>query len=187
MGEFELIWVRLLRLKNMVSCLFLLLLQLFFVKWNNSFKSVWKRYQSQSFNCLHSKEKTENGKGVENLTIFLLKSINEIKREKWNSLLTEDSSPFLNYDWLNTLEESGCVSINTGWDVVHLIFGCRPIKSNFISATASYDDLTIVAAMPLYVKYHSMGEFIFDQQWASFATNVLGLRYYPKVQSKKND
>ena len=41
----------------------------------------------------------------------------------------------------------------------------------------------LLAAMPLYVKYHSQGEFIFDHQWANFAETVLGIRYYPKLLS----
>ena len=33
----------------------------------------------------------------------------------------------------------------------------------------------------LYVKYDSMGEFIFDHSWAAYATRALGIQYYPKV------
>lgn len=39
----------------------------------------------------------------------------------------------------------------------------------------------LLAALPLYVKYHSQGEFIFDHQWANFAESVMGIRYYPKL------
>lgn len=39
----------------------------------------------------------------------------------------------------------------------------------------------LLAALPLYLKYHSQGEFIFDHQWANFAETVMGIRYYPKL------
>ena len=40
-----------------------------------------------------------------------------------------------------------------------------------------------IAAMPLYAKYHSYGEFIFDQTWAEFAEMALDIKYYPKVRA----
>lgn len=52
------------------------------------------------------------------------------------------------------------------------------------SSSLEMDDsssLEMVAAMPLYVKYHSQGEFIFDQSWAEYARSALGVRYYPKA------
>ena len=40
----------------------------------------------------------------------------------------------------------------------------------------------IVAAMPLYEKTHSYGEFIFDWAWAD-ASHRAGIPYYPKLVS----
>ena len=40
---------------------------------------------------------------------------------------------------------------------------------------------SLIAAMPMYAKSHSYGEFIFDQSWADFAQRVMGIRYYPKL------
>lgn len=49
------------------------------------------------------------------------------------------------------------------------------------ASTASLSQQQLLAALPLYLKYHSQGEFIFDHQWANFAETVMGIRYYPKL------
>ena len=43
------------------------------------------------------------------------------------------------------------------------------------------NNFTLVSAIPLYLKYHSNGEFIFDQTWSNYAENILNIQYYPKV------
>ena len=47
--------------------------------------------------------------------IKLVNAISEIKREDWNFLVSEKSSPFLEYDWIYALESSGCASTPEGW------------------------------------------------------------------------
>lgn len=59
-----------------------------------------------------------------------------------------------------------------GWQPLHMLVYCRDVDSS---------SLELVASMPLYVKYHSQGEFIFDQSWAEYAHSALGVRYYPKA------
>lgn len=103
------------------------------------------------------------------ITLQVYQSIEGIGRELWNSLLSSDASPFLHYDWIHTLERSGCASAGEGWDAVHLVF------------YHSKDKHKPIMALPLYLKYHSYGEFIFDQSWADYAQRVLGIQYYPKV------
>eukprot|EP00752_Nemacystus_decipiens_P008441 g7545.t1 len=66
------------------------------------------------------------------------------------------------------MEESKCATIDTGWQPQHL------------AVRASKGSSELIAAVPLYVKYHSMGEFIFDQSWAD-ASQRAGLPYYPKL------
>jgi predicted N-acyltransferase len=99
--------------------------------------------------------------------------MSSIKRNVWNKL--KGNNPFLEYDWLNTMERSLCVCAETGWDPIHIVVGYRTSSSNETS------ELNALAACPLYVKYHSYGEFIFDHEWASFAQDQLGIKYYPKV------
>jgi predicted N-acyltransferase len=79
--------------------------------------------------------------------------------------LADDSSPFLKWDWLDSLEQAGCVNEQTGWSPHHLI---------------AEQSGKIVAVCPMYLKVHSMGEFVFDYEWAD-AAHRLGISYYPKM------
>lgn len=91
--------------------------------------------------------------------------IGDVAREEWDRLVG-DESPFLEWDWLAALEEAGCVTNRTGWLPQHLIVRDASAR--------------LVAACPLYLKGHSMGEFVFDQQWAAAAERA-NIAYYPKV------
>ena len=111
-----------------------------------------------------SKEGT--GFGDERTVEFQLhSSITSIPAEDWDACLSENSSPFLQHSWLRCLEESECASPSTGWVPQHV--------------SISIDD-EIVGYVPLYIKGHSMGEFIFDQQFAETAYHN-GIEYYPKL------
>jgi len=95
--------------------------------------------------------------------------ISEIGREAWNACALNPgyaANPFVEYDFLDILEESGCVAPRTGWAPHHL---------------AIEDEAGAVAAvMPLYLKFHSQGEYVFDHAWAD-AYERAGGRYYPKL------
>ena len=99
------------------------------------------------------------------LTLRVLTSIREVPEAAWDALLTERSSPFVEWQWLACLEDSGSVGEGTGWLP-------RPF--------ALYEDERLVAAAPAYVKLHSEGEFVFDWSWADVAAQ-LGVEYYPKL------
>uniref|UniRef100_A0A6V1WMU1 BioF2-like acetyltransferase domain-containing protein n=1 Tax=Heterosigma akashiwo TaxID=2829 RepID=A0A6V1WMU1_HETAK len=107
---------------------------------------------------------------LENLILTLNDGIKKIDRANWDSLLTDKASPFVEYDWLYCMEESKVATAKSGWQPLHL-------------TVAKEDTGELVAAMPLYVKYHSMGEFIFDNAWADAAYNYFGVNYYPKLLS----
>jgi len=94
-------------------------------------------------------------------------AIESIKRQEWNSLLSQDDSPFVEWDWLQALEASGSAAPRTGWTPYHIVVRASPRKK-------------IIAACPLYLKIHSMGEFVFDHAWAEAAGGA-GIRYYPKL------
>ncbi|MDP1663983.1 MAG: GNAT family N-acetyltransferase [Methylobacter sp.] len=81
----------------------------------------------------------------------------------WNRL-AGDAYPFLRHEFLLALEQSGSVSGQTGWEPAHLL-------------VMEADEL--VAFMPLYLKRHSWGEYVFDHQWAQ-AYQQQGIDYYPK-------
>lgn len=100
----------------------------------------------------------------EQLSVRIVRRINEVPREAWDSLV-RDGSPFMRWDWLDCLEDTGCVSDKTGWAPHHLVVE---------------QEETLLGACPMYLKSHSMGEFVFDHQWASYAMQT-GIQYYPKM------
>ena len=91
--------------------------------------------------------------------------LSDITSEEWNTLLASDAGPFLRHEFLGALEETGCVGGNTGWQVAHLVLR---------------DDQKLIGAMPLYLKQHSYGEFVFDWSWAQ-AYEQQGMQYFPKA------
>ena len=103
--------------------------------------------------------------GSEQYSLEILDHLSDVSAADWNALLDADAGPFLRYEFLSALEETGCVGGITGWQVAHLVL-----------KQAS----KLVGAMPLYLKRHSYGEFVFDWSWAQ-AYEQQGLNYYPKV------
>ena len=90
----------------------------------------------------------------------------EIDAAAWDKL-TGGANPFLAHGFLNALEESGSAVPETGWLPRHLVLED--------AAGAA------IAAAPLYMKSHSLGEYVFDQGWAQ-AYEQAGGHYYPKLQ-----
>ncbi len=75
--------------------------------------------------------------------------------------------PFVSYEFLHALEESKSAVAETGWFPHHLLE--VDIDGNYLGV------------MPMYLKNHSMGEYVFDYGWAD-AFNRAGGEYYPKLQ-----
>jgi predicted N-acyltransferase len=98
-------------------------------------------------------------------TFRILERVSDVRAAEWDAMLTEDSSPFVEYAWLDAIEDTGCVGPETGWIAAHLT-GWRGSK--------------LVMAAPSYVKGNSEGEFVFDWGWADLADRM-GLSYYPKI------
>jgi predicted N-acyltransferase len=97
----------------------------------------------------------------------LIGSITDLPPEEWDAL-DPTGHPFLRHAFLESLEGTGCVGGDSGWDPQHLV-----IRD---------DRGTVVAAVPQYLKAHSWGEFIFDMSWAQGYARS-GLEYYPKLLS----
>ncbi len=101
-------------------------------------------------------------------------SMKGFTRREWNSLSGSQKesenyyNPFISYDFLESLEASGCVGGRSGWQPHHL---------RLESAEG-----VLAGAMPCYAKAHSQGEYVFDHGWAD-AFERAGGRYYPKLQS----
>ena len=108
--------------------------------------------------------------GADSLTIEVVGDLANTDKASWDALANPAGAsfdPFLSWNFLQALEESGCATAETGWQPVHLI--ARDVSRE------------VVGAMPLYAKDHSYGEYVFDHGWAD-ALHRAGARYYPKLQ-----
>ena len=108
-------------------------------------------------------------KMTENKNPLTLKAINglaSISSQEWNACAGE-TNPFVSYEFLSALEDSGSVCAETGWLPQHII--------------AQNKDGALQAAAPCYLKNHSYGEYVFDWGWAE-AFERAGGTYYPKLQ-----
>lgn len=95
----------------------------------------------------------------------VITSLKQLNATQWNRLVG-DNFPFLRHQFLLALEQSGCVGEESGWIPSYLILeNC---------------DGELMAAAPQYIKYNSIGEFVFDWAWAD-AYERSGLQYYPKL------
>ncbi len=99
----------------------------------------------------------------------ILSSLAEAGQPAWDRLVSRqaDANPFLSYAFLHALHESGSASDDTGWQPHYLTL---------------WDGEILAAALPLYRKFHSYGEYVFDWAWAD-AYRRNGLDYYPKLLS----
>ncbi|MGH8243644.1 MAG: GNAT family N-acetyltransferase [Steroidobacteraceae bacterium] len=101
------------------------------------------------------------------MTTRIAGSLAEVDASQWNAL-AGDGAPLLSHEFLLALELSGCATAETGWEARHVLH---------------YDaDGVLTGAMPLYLKPHSWGEFVFDFTWAE-AYQRAGRRYYPRLVS----
>jgi predicted N-acyltransferase len=92
-----------------------------------------------------------------------LASLRAVDAAAWNALAGD--SPFLKHEFLSALETSGCVGEGTTWQPCYLV---------------ARDDRGLAGALPLFIKYDSHGEFVFDWGWAD-AFERSGRSYYPKL------
>lgn len=90
----------------------------------------------------------------------------ELDRDAWDAC-AGGSNPFVSWDFLVALEQSGSVGGTSGWQPLPIVIEAA--------------DGQIAAAAPLYAKSHSQGEYVFDHGWAD-AWQRAGGRYYPKLQ-----
>ncbi len=98
------------------------------------------------------------------LSVNFINTINEVPASDWNDVVGSDY-PFIRYEFLHALEVAGATSKQSGWQVYHAVV---------------YEKQKLVAVMPLYLKHHSYGEYVFDFQWAE-AYQRYGYAYYPKL------
>ncbi|MEO8740716.1 MAG: GNAT family N-acetyltransferase [Casimicrobiaceae bacterium] len=100
---------------------------------------------------------------MSSVSLSITDSLASIPAARWDALV--GARPLLSHPFLHALHETGCAAPAQGW------------TPRYLTATR---DGALVGAMPLYLKAHSYGEFIFDWSWAD-AYRRHGRRYYPKL------
>ena len=101
---------------------------------------------------------------INNFEFKFITSITEINAKDWNAVCPS-GYPFIQHEFLHALEASQSVGCDSGWQPRHLVV----LHNN-----------RLVAAVPLYLKNNSYGEYVFDFQWAE-AYHHSGIHYYPKL------
>jgi predicted N-acyltransferase len=101
------------------------------------------------------------------MTVRIIRSLTAVSAEQWNALQL-GGNPFLRHEFLLALEQQHCIGRDTGWVATHLLLEDH--------------QGVLLGAVPLYLKSHSWGEFVFDWSWAK-AYAQSGLDYYPKLVS----
>jgi predicted N-acyltransferase len=104
--------------------------------------------------------------GGDAVTVRIVPRLADIPAAEWDAC-AGPANPFLAHAFLEALEASGSATSETGWLPQHLAL--------------EDDDGKLMGAVPLYLKSHSYGEYVFDWGWAS-AYERAGGRYYPKLQ-----
>jgi predicted N-acyltransferase len=105
----------------------------------------------------------------QNYRTRILSSLAELQPSTWDDLVRSqpEANPFLSYAFLHALHESGSASEKSGWQPQYLTI---------------WQGDNLIAALPMYAKFHSYGEYVFDWAWAD-AYRRNGLEYYPKLLS----
>ncbi|MDA3950671.1 MAG: GNAT family N-acetyltransferase [Spirochaeta sp.] len=93
--------------------------------------------------------------------------MSETDRDSWNALADTSPTPLMSWEWLEHLESSGSITEATGWTPTHL-------------TVHDEQDDRVVAAVPLYLRDNSWGEFVFDFAFSELA-DELEKPYYPKL------
>ncbi len=101
-----------------------------------------------------------------NLIVRQHDSVDSIPAAGWNRLV--GNNPFVRHEFLAALEHSDSACARTGWSPQHL--------------TCTDAGGRVIGALPLYLKTHSYGEYVFDWAWAD-AWHRAGHAYYPKLVS----
>ena len=103
------------------------------------------------------------------MQLVFIEGIDAISKEQWNSVCGYQY-PFTRHEFLHALEASGAVCKQSGWQPHHAL------------VYSSSNKQELLAVMPLYLKYHSYGEYVFDWSWAD-AYRQNNINYYPKLLS----
>ncbi len=110
------------------------------------------------------------------LRVRIIENIDAVQAGQWDACANPTelpsgeeipANPFLSHAFLLALEKSGSAADHAGWAPRHIVL--------------ESPDGTLLGAIPMYLKSHSYGEYVFDHAWAD-AYHRAGGQYYPKLQ-----
>ncbi len=103
----------------------------------------------------------------------VVRGVSQLNGAAWNALVRASTGgalpAFLRFEFLKALEATGCVVGRSGWEPEFVVLEAADSSSP-----------ALAAAIPIYRKFHSWGEYVFDWAWAD-AYQRHGLHYYPKL------
>ncbi len=102
--------------------------------------------------------------------VEIVSSLACVEAEDWNRLA--GSQPFLRHAYLYGLEQAGCVGGASGWAPCHVLL---------------YRSGELIGALPLYLKHHSYGEYVFDWAWAEAYARQIAEQDGPALVSPFDD
>lgn len=110
------------------------------------------------------------------LTARVVGDLSGVDPADWNAL-AHGFSPFLEHGFLRSLELSGSIGSDSGWDPSYVLVEAQPTQTGGSAQSARP---RLRGALACFRKHHSYGEYIFDFGWARAAIRA-GLAYYPKL------
>ncbi|WP_019672183.1 GNAT family N-acetyltransferase [Psychrobacter lutiphocae] len=92
----------------------------------------------------------------------------------WQSLSQwqPPDTPFMSFAYWQALTDTGAIGEASGWVPLYIVI--------YRSQPQNQSQITPVAVMPVFIKEHHQGEYVFDHVWAE-AYARYGVAYYPRL------
>uniref|UniRef100_A0A7S4C1F6 GNAT family N-acetyltransferase n=1 Tax=Chrysotila carterae TaxID=13221 RepID=A0A7S4C1F6_CHRCT len=142
---------------------------------HSSTQGSHRRWRARTLDCSQKQMLVRHAE--QGVALTLLTSVHGVSRDQWDACAASADgvmeNPFVAWDYLAALETSGSVHAREGWSPRHLIA---------LNETSG----ELIGCVPLYLKSHSRGEYVFDHAWARAYRSLSSCGalegYYPKLQ-----
>lgn len=135
------------------------------------------------------RKNSKNSVVMMNLQYALLSDNSWQDMARWQT----PDTPFMTFEFWQALSETGAIGEQAGWLPIYILI-YRPNETDNVIDNNANDDKSNaaqpalssepigqpIAVMPVFIKGHHQGEFVFDHAWAQ-AYAQYGLDYYPRL------